>query len=205
MISHELRSIFIHVQKSGGHSIQKSLGMAGTDRHRFAIELKERYDPLHWDAYFKFAFVRNPWDRLVSWYSAIDAARSNSNLNKFFHYVQANATTFRDFVFNCTDEICDDDGNKCIYTNQIAYLTDANETPLVDFIGRFERLQEDFDRVCTVLEIDRRPLPRITHGSVHKHYSIYYTDEMREFVGEKYKRDIDFFGYMFEPETRTTG
>jgi hypothetical protein len=202
MISDNLKCVFIHIQKTGGDSIETALGLEVTDKHFLARQLNVKYDRALWNHYFKFAFVRNPWDRLVSWYSMIENARGRPRLNGFFRYVLTNAASFEDFILRCTDQIRDDDGDKCIYTNQIEYLVDMNGTLLVDFVGRFERLQQDFDQVCSVLGIETRLLPRLNHGSRHEHYSQYYSDEMREFVSERYKSDIEYFGFAFEHNPR---
>ncbi len=67
---------FIHVQKTGGSSID--------ELSRATVPDIERYGPRHmgvrharkvlynWSDYYSFAFVRNPWERLVSWYSMVD-------------------------------------------------------------------------------------------------------------------------------------
>lgn len=64
------------------------------------------------------------------------------------------------------------------------------------FIGRFENLQNDFDKICDIIKIPRSTLPHANKSS-HKHYSEYYSDRTRKMIGKKYKEDIEEFGYNF--------
>jgi len=66
----------------------------------------------------------------------------------------------------------------------------------LDFVGRFERLQEDYDYVCDQIGKERTPLPHI-HQSDRRHYSYYYDDYLRDQVAEKYAVDIKDYGYDF--------
>jgi hypothetical protein len=77
-ISHKYKSIFIHIQKTGGDAIETAVRRDDSrSRGRFARQapapVRARgpggVAPELWSGYFRFAFVRNPWERLVSWYS----------------------------------------------------------------------------------------------------------------------------------------
>jgi hypothetical protein len=202
MISDNPDWIFVHVQKTGGDAVRTALGLDRADarKHFLARELRDLYGQAVWDSCFKFAFVRNPWDRLVSWWSMIDNARELVNPlhspNHFFHYVLERAHSFEEFLSRCTDEIVDTDGRKHIFRNQIDYLVDENGAVIVDFIGRFERLQEGFNQVAARLGQTASELPR-TNTSRHAQYTEYYTSAMVEDVGRLYARDIEAFGYRF--------
>ena len=71
MISHKYKCIFIHIQRTAGTSIENWI--VGKDwwridketKHLLASQAKVKYRK-YWDKYFKFSFVRNPWDRVVS-------------------------------------------------------------------------------------------------------------------------------------------
>jgi hypothetical protein len=194
--------IFVHIQKTGGDSIRTALGVELNDahKHRTAVELRAIYGDVAWRDFYKFAFVRNPWDRLVSWWSMVDGLRPRFEAgeapNAFQRYVLDRAKTFEEFLVNCGDEISDADGRKYIFRNQIDYLSDESGEVIVDFIGRFERLQDDMDQVSNRIGMDRVVLPRVNR-SEHKSYRAYYTQETAALVADRYRRDLDVFGYRF--------
>jgi hypothetical protein len=98
--------IFVHIQKTGGQSIRAlfSDGPPDANYHRQARELRSVYGEDAWRQCFKFAFVRNPWDRLVSWRTMIDRNRpllSSRRLNAFQTYVLTRANSFEEFLAYC--------------------------------------------------------------------------------------------------------
>jgi hypothetical protein len=194
--------IFVHIQKTGGSSILKALGreMHSRHKHRFASEFRDMYGQDQWDRAYKFAFVRNPWDRLVSWWSMVnhyrDAYAQGAKFNRFFTYILQNGHSFEDFILNCDADIEDIDGRKCIFRNQLDYVTDSEGRIIVDYIGRFETLAVDFNQLSAKL---RLPDDRLEHKnrSDHKPYTAYYTPETRARVEIAYARDIAAFNYEF--------
>jgi Sulfotransferase family len=194
--------IFVHVQKTAGNSVRTALGgdIFDARKHFTAHELREVYGAAVWDSRFKFSFVRNPWDRLVSWWSMIDNARDYVDHakppNSFFGYVLKRAKSFEDFLLRCDDEVVDSDGRKSIFRNQIDYLVDDGGAVIVDFVGRFERLQEGFDEISRRLGRAPVALSR-TNASQHATYTDYYTPVTAEMVARRYARDIAHFGYRF--------
>ena len=141
----------------------------------------------NWDEYFRFTIVRNPWDRLLSFYQ-----------NKL-HNIQIEDTEFSIFK-GCIDfkkfvyAIKERDLERC----DGHFKLQSQMFPLdkIDFIGRFENLQGDFNTVCDKIGIPQQQLPH-ENKTKHKHYTEYYDDETRQIVAEKYAKDIEYFGYKF--------
>jgi chondroitin 4-sulfotransferase 11 len=223
MLDGSRKLIFVHVQKTGGSAIRRALGHRDDlVDHRLAVDLRDLHGRAIWNRNFKFAIVRNPWDRLVSWWSMIEASRDayqrgviteinprfltpcerpryrsrGLRVKRFFRYVVANAGTFEEFLRNCNKEIPDPDGPKHIFKNQLDYLTDASGRMIVNYVGRFENLQTEFSSVCDQVGCSPRRL-EVVNDSKHEHYSRYYSPELVELVAAAFKRDIEYFGFRF--------
>lgn len=204
LVSDSHKLIFIHIQKTGGSTIHKLLQERVPDlhlvkpRHGGAIRAKQKVDG--WDEYYKFAFVRNPWDRMVSWYSMV--TKSPQNSNKLWRYARDNSSTFEEFIYNCTDEVEIWKGVYYSFTyNQLDYLTNENGDLLVDFIGRLENFDEDVREVFDKIGVDLELVPH-KNRSKHRHYSTFFTPDTEMVVRERFKKDIEYFGYEFEDPVR---
>jgi len=144
----------------------------------------------YFDNSFKFAFVRNPWDRVVSLYhylkpTSIVKDKCFSSFCKYLKYNQIEPIG----PYNVIGL------SQC--NKQISWLVDNNGKIFVDFIGRYENLQKDFEKVCSIIGIPSKILP-YEKFSNHAHYSLYYTKETKDIIGELYKEDIERFGYEFQ-------
>ena len=204
LVSDSHKLVFVHIQKTGGSTVSRLLQAKVEDvrglgaRHQFAIKGKKKLEA--WDEYFKFAFVRNPWARLVSWHAMIRRAEKHGRRpqNKLWRYAQENSSNFDEFIRNCTDEVQIGRGVSYSFIyNQIDYVTDENGDLLVDFVGRLENFGEDLRWVCDRTGIELEAVPH-KNRSDHTHYSELYTPETEQIVRERFERDIEYFGYEFE-------
>ena len=219
LVSHGRKLVFVHIQKTGGDTVSRLMGESIPDifcfkaKHESAV--KAAAELKCWNEYFKFAFVRNPWDRLVSWYSMIRDAETirwhqiltnqrrrshfrQTRENKLWRYVLDNSSTFEEFIINCTDEIEVDEGVHYSFAyNQLDYIADSNDDLLVDFIGRFESFGSDLHKVYDRLGLGLGSIPH-ENRSVRGHYSTFYTPETETIVRKRFQRDIEYFGYKFE-------
>lgn len=152
-------------------------------QHLTAREVKERYDSLIWNNYFKFAFVRNPWGRLVSEFSY----RMQKRQDIIKSYGLNNQSSFEDYICAIRDR------NKII--QQKDYVTDIEGNIIVDFIGRLENIEDDFKKICKIIGVSCK-LEK-TNKSVHKDYKQYYDSMSKKLVEKLYKEDIELFNYSF--------
>ena len=200
LVSDSHKMVFVHIQKTGGVTVHELLRERIPDlrnilaRHEFARRGMAELD--EWDEYFKFAFARNPWDRLVSWYTMVTTFDKAGN--ELWRYVHDNSSTFEEFIHNCTGEVEIRKGVCYSFAyNQLDYVTDEHGNLLVDFIGRLENLDEDIQEVFRRIGLELETVPH-HNRSGHRHYSTFYTPETEMIVRERFKRDIEYFGYEFE-------
>lgn len=201
--------LFIHIDKAAGTSIQRALqphafpransrlrrrltwlgrlNRLGLHRvvefpeHVTAGVVKDCLPPEIYGGLFKFAFVRNPWDRLVSRYHFLLRSDDRSD----HHRIKA----MKNFEEYLRWEIERDK----FY--QHSYVVGADGKLIVDFIGYYERLEKDFATVCDRLKVSAT-LPK-ANTSKHDDYRSYYNTPMRELVAWHYRRDIELFHYEF--------
>jgi len=135
--------------------------------------------------YFKFAFVRNPWERLVSEYEFL--------LKKTGHGRHARVKNLSGF-----DQFIDMQiPRRDAYQSNM--LCDRNGVLLMDFVGKLENLDTDWNRVCEHIKIDYHALPQ-KNVTRHRRYQDYYTPESIAKVGVHWARDIGLFDYQFNPD-----
>ncbi len=196
MISHKHKCIFIHIPRCGGTSMEISIvgrnwfKVDRSTKHLIASTAKNIYEP-YWDDYFKFSFVRNPWDRMVSMakfscFYGVYLKNGNIDMSNYLK-------NFPEIEIDPRSKSRDDTFSPI---KNSVFLNILNLE--LDFIGRFENINEDFDFIC---ESIGAPLTHFIndppHKSKHKHYTEYYDDETRQIVAEKYAKDIEHFGYKF--------
>lgn len=201
-------------------------------KHVPAAMLKGALPEKIWNEYFKFAFVRNPWDWFVSqwFYNPLVAAppdnladgaepdvrgrvrRSAQALRArvYGRSQSASATHVRpsliteepitlqardvDDLFERLKPFRGLPGREGVY--QSNWIYDMDGRVLVDFIGRFETIESDFDRICRHLKLDLA-LPHLNR-TAHSDYRKSYSDEARARVGQLWAVDVDNFGYTFD-------
>ena len=233
MICHHYKCVFVHIPKNAGQSIEHvflnllnvtwetraPLLLRYNDRSELGpprlahLKAEEyvRYKYLTqeiFDDYFKFAFVRNPWSRMVSLYKYL-GFNQKCSFKTFF------TGTFKDTIFN---------DKRWFVGPQSDYIYTDNGDLLVDFVGRFEDLQYGFDHVCTQIGLAATQVPHVNESKEndsifslkskelaknilrkikgknipsYKKYQEYYDQESIDLVAKLYKRDIELFKYDF--------
>jgi len=204
IISHKFKYIFIKTQKTASTSIEVGLerscgeediisrhaffkiqgfrprNFEGFRQHTGASKIKEKIPNKTWNSYYKFTFERNPFDKMVSWYWD---KRSRKKTNE----------SFKEFCITCSKDPKNFPKGYELYAE--------NNNVLVNFIGKYEKLNEDFSYVCNKLGIPFKGLfPRIRshYRQDPYHYSKYYDSETKKIVENHFSKEIKMFDYSFE-------
>ena len=180
--------IFIHINKTAGTSIIDVIGKPFR-KHLTSREVIKVIGQKKWDAAYKFAVVRNPWDKVVSQYKHNIKVNSSNMTNR--------KISFKDWV-GCTfgepkDEIYY--ARPQMFLPQVEWLKNYEGHIDMDKIIRFENLNEGINEVFEVLSIDSK-LPHLNR-TPKTAYSDYYDDKSRQIVSDWFHEDIKEFSYTF--------
>lgn len=190
------RFIWYRVAKVATRSIYSHL------KRHVRLECDHAHDVLlplnRYTDFFKFGFVRNPWDRVVSCWSS-KVARAN-RLNGVDEATWHRIRPFPAFVRWLADQ--DLEAGDLHYRQQCRLI----DLSVVDFVGRFESFAADYAAVCRRLDI---PLDGLAHENASGRadhspsdggigaYREFYTDALAEAVGRLYRKDVQIFGYRY--------
>lgn len=208
IVSHRHRFIFAAVPKTGTHSVRQALReqMGDEDVEQVGLFVDKRFPwqdlaairhghlslrqvrpYLGEDAfggYFKFAFVRNPFDRFVSYCAFM--LRGGDLFQR-----QPREAMYH-FLFREPPE------HHILFQPQASLLVGEDGSSLLtDGVGRVEDMQASYDAICARIGIPSRPLDRV-NGSNHGDYRRYYDNALIDGVAARYALDLELFGYAFE-------
>lgn len=152
--------------------------------HKTAPMIRESISHKVWNNYFKFAFVRNPWDRMVSMYK----------FRVLYNIEIEQGQTFEEWIWTSNERR--KNSPLPLWGPQTAWITENNKQ-IVDYVGKFESIDYDWSIVCEKIG---KKLPLSHHNQTnHSAYWKYYNSETRDLVAEWHKEDIELFGYDFKP------
>lgn len=208
IVSHRHRFIFAAVPKTGTHAVRQALReqmgaddleqvglfvnkrfpwpeLAAIQHGHFALrELRPYLGEEAFAGYFKFAFVRNPFDRFVSYCAFM--------LRGGDVFERRPREAMHHFLFSDPPE------GHILSRPQAQLLVDTDgSTLLADQVGRVEDMQGSYDAICTRIGIASRALDRV-NGTRHGAYQLYYDQALIDGVAARYAQDLDLFGYTFE-------
>lgn len=190
----EKKAIFVHIPKCAGIAINQAIFQNLGGGHKSFDTYICLFEAECIMTYFKFTFVRNPWDRLVSAYSFLEKGGVNENNKSFFKENLSCFSDFNDFVKNWLNK--ENIWKYAHFRPQWSYLLDKGNKVKLDFIGFFENIEEDFEYIKKRIDFDGN-LKQM--NAVDRNFYIdYYTQETIDIVAKVYEEDINFLGYNFD-------
>ncbi len=206
LISDSKRFIFIHIPRTAGFSVHQALQpwvdhqnldfrKARWEKdypHYTAREIREIAGKETLQEYFKFAFVRNPWDRMLSRYSYLK--KFNDHPHEPFNprgYYPPGTLSFLQWLKGGEPHGV----HPLDLRPQKKWLVDVSGQIGVDFVGRFETLEADFETICQKIGLSLA-LPHVNRSD-HGHYREYYDPEGRDVVARIFREDIKTWSYQF--------
>ncbi|MGE0702706.1 MAG: sulfotransferase family 2 domain-containing protein [Vicinamibacterales bacterium] len=194
----QLRAIFVHIPKTAGTSVTRAL--FGVRASHVPLSRFLAVDPERYASYFKFAFVRNPWDRMHSAYGYL-AERVGRHHNEDGLWASEHlegVATFEQFIASL-----DNARRRREVMSWVHFRPQCDWIRIVgrpgvgcDFVGRFEFIDSDFESICRRLGVNVT-LPVLRRGRGGS-YRDAYSRSMVERVGEWYREDVATFDYRFE-------
>ncbi len=218
MICHKRKIIFIHVPKCAGSSINEFyFDTSGLDwktpdyerlygwcpkrklhlQHATSKELLETnlISQTQWETYFKFTFVRNPWDRSYSDYLWIMKDRGIKG--SFYDFINQSGPFHKVLNDNSTKEYRGDH-----LRPQTDYFLIKGRYSL-DYIGRFENIENDIKVINKKIGVNNLfTIHKKKNTNKLSHYSLFYSKTKKKLVERKYKNDIIQLKYTFEDKKK---
>lgn len=205
IISAQHRFIFAAIPKTGTHAVRQALRehMGPQDLEQVGLfvnrklpipdlarighghlslqQVRPYFRPEDFEGFFKFAFVRNPFDRFISYcaFMTREGGQFEQNPND----------VMRHFIDNPPWQ-------HILFQPQHVLVTDTDGKLLTDYLGRVEEMQQSYDEVARRIGIPSRPLDRV-NASSRKDYRDYYDQPLIDGVAKLYARDLELFGYEF--------
>lgn len=197
------KALFIWIPKTAGTSIRNVLKVTKIKnpkliRYRFSENgaytfghvdynqlIEEGYVSKNfYQTAFTFTFCRNPYARFVSLFNYLKKVG-----------IVSRRMSFVDFTEEMHERKIPGIGlynvkglSQC--NPQISWVKGLE----IDFIGRFEKLEEDVERVADILNVSFSKVPHF-NASRHEHYSDIFDPKTKRIVDEIYSEDFEFFGY----------
>lgn len=205
IISLAHKFVFVAIPKTGTHAVRRALRehMGPQDLEQVGLFVKRQFPipelarlqhghlslaqvrpyfkPEEWSSLFKFAFVRNPFDRFISYCAFMTRVQGEFERNP--------QDVMRQYLARPPWQ-------HVLFQPQHSFVTDAEGALLCDFIGRVETMQQSYDQIAEHIGIPPAALERV-NPSRRLDYRQYYDQDLIDGLAKLYARDLECFGYEF--------
>jgi len=200
VINTKEKIIYIGITKTGSESIYSSLWEKGlvekntikkysearnrqgtiSTKHQTIREVQQHFPHLDLDKYFKFTFVRNPYERHISLYNWSRSSGAISSTLSFLNFTKKVVNReYKKYPYR--------------YIRQVDWLRKKNGDLCIDFVGKFENISDDFKKVCNLIG-HQIPLKKTNISTQHINLS-HMSHDVSSLIYNFYAEDFDIFGY----------
>jgi hypothetical protein len=191
------KCIFVHVPKSAGLSVTNSLFGTMTGSHMKIVEYQTMFTKEEFDQFFKFAFVRNPWDRVVSAFLYLKRGGFGERDRV---WATENLAAYNDFDAFAKQWLNEENARLHLhFTPQYPFIyLPGKRKPAVDFVGYFENLEADYYFIREKIGVGKELQVKNVTKDRHRDHRQYYSEKTKRIVADIYRKDIELFGYDFD-------
>lgn len=205
-IDHEHKYVYIHIPKTGGSSIEKFLNLQNKDKlwstTDFLISKNIKYAFQHlpisliktyflntkdFNSYFKFTFVRHPYDRCLSEFFWLANVKAPNNQKR-----DLSSGAFSFWLLTYYNQPRNDHN-----LNQSDFILDENGNIIVNFIGKLENINEDLNKIIKILNINK-PISELGYenkNNINYNKNEYLTKNNKDLIYIRFKKDFEILGY----------
>ena len=183
----EKKCVFFHIPKTAGISISNALFGDVKWGHRSVNFYKSHYGENVFNSLYKFCFVRNPYDRLFSAYTFLKEGGINNLDSEFSNSYLQEFANFDEFVLKGLEK--EEIMNWVHFKPQYTFVCDENDNIVMDFVGKMENLNADFNTVCKHLNIESE-LQKLNMSATKKND---FSEEVKTMIKLKYQKDFNLF------------
>ncbi|WP_263834161.1 sulfotransferase family protein [Salinibacter sp.] len=156
------------------------------NKHISAVDLKKRLDKDVWKSYFKFAVVRNPWDRVLSLY--LKRIKDSALPSRIINNCKICFNSYLNMKFNIGF------GG---YKRQTDFILDREENMFLDYVGKYERMESDLRKISEKIGIDLNVKGKYD-STMERDYREFYLFGSEKIIEDIFIEEIKMFGYSFE-------
>ena len=229
IISNSHRYIFIHIHKTAGNSVTNALAKSlnwndifcsgskhsnvvesyyqthfGLGMHCHAKKIRDVVGPDVWEEYFSFAFVRNPYYRIVSLYTWLSQNHKAHLRKQFIPFIERDKSVFEwpgmkayietrsfsEFIRN--DQFLSQAPGACPMFDSLSVSGEL----IVNFVGKVENLAEDFSTLCERLGLGDLKVDRLNVSRKAVDLKEFYKNQQDlDFIYHRYNKDFEAFNY----------
>ena len=216
-VSHSHKTIFVHIPKTAGSSIEKALQIHGSDnlgsldlnqrilfgsriwklkswcirdkalQHLTANQIRRELGHQTFEQYFKFSVIRNPYDRVISDWFHMKRRFKDPDLTLEGY--------FKHYVMKSRKKLLKWALYDDHFMEQSQFIYRGSRC-LVDFVAKFENLDHDWEVICNKLGI-KSVLPQAMKSSYRLAYQEYFEPQTKKLCEELYRNDFQLFDYKF--------